>query len=179
MPARPPSVSKDTVEASATAMAEEMERVRDLPGDDDDDMGEEELEELFGRGAIAGGDGAHDPIDLDGDEDRDNTNTTRTRYHAPLPLMCGKISRSYLRWVPKVRRSGMALSASIAKRSTLVDLPLALATYVVIGINVLRCKRKLGGLVSLRILLILMVLCVIGIIVLCVLVLNFVGCLLG
>ena len=46
MPARPPSVSEDTVEASATAMAEEMERVRDLPGDNDD-MGEEELEELF------------------------------------------------------------------------------------------------------------------------------------
>ena len=66
---QPPSVSEDTVEASATAMADEMERVRDLPSDDDDDdMGDEEVEELFGRGAVPGGAGAEDPIDLDGDE---------------------------------------------------------------------------------------------------------------
>ena len=68
MPSRPPSVSEDTVEASATAMADEMERVHDLPGDDDDDMGDEEVEELFSRGAVPGGAGAEDPIDLDGDE---------------------------------------------------------------------------------------------------------------
>jgi hypothetical protein len=43
MSAWPPSVSEDTVEASATAMADEMERVRDLPGDDDDDMGDKDL----------------------------------------------------------------------------------------------------------------------------------------
>jgi hypothetical protein len=43
MPAWPPSVSEDTVEASATAMADEMERVRDLPRNDDDDMGDEDL----------------------------------------------------------------------------------------------------------------------------------------
>ena len=82
MPARPPSVSEDTVEASATAMAEEMERVRDLPGDDDD-MGEEELEELFGRGVVAGGDGAHDPIDLDGDEDRENADDDEDQVSRP------------------------------------------------------------------------------------------------
>jgi len=64
MPSRPPSVSKDTVEASATAMADEMERVHDLPGDDDDDMGDEEVEELFGRGAVPGGAGAEDPIPI-------------------------------------------------------------------------------------------------------------------
>ena len=69
MPSWPPSVSEDTVEASATAMADEMERVRDLPGDDDDDdMGDKEVEELFGRGAVPSGAGAEDPIDLDGDE---------------------------------------------------------------------------------------------------------------
>ena len=73
----------------------------------------------------------------------------------------------------------MALSASITKNSTLVDLQVALATSVVTGINVLRGERKLGGLVGLRFLLILMVLCVIGITVLCVLVLNCVDCLLG
>ena len=105
--------------------------------------------------------------------------TPMTRYHVPVPLMCGLTSRSYSRWVPKVRRSGMALSASIAKSSILVDLQLALATSVVTGINVLLGERKLGALVSLRSLLILMVLCVIGITVLCVLVLNFVDCLLG
>jgi len=49
-------------------MADEMERVRDLPSDDDDDMGDEEVEELFDRGAVPGGAGAEDPIDLDGDE---------------------------------------------------------------------------------------------------------------
>jgi len=70
MPPRPPSVSvsKDTVEASATAIEEENERLHSLPRDDrDDDMAEEELEELFGCGA-GGGDGAGDPIDLDGPE---------------------------------------------------------------------------------------------------------------
>lgn len=64
--ARPPAVSEDTVEASATAMEDEDEdeRLRSLPGDDeDDDMGEDDLEELFGRGARAGAEG--DPIDLD------------------------------------------------------------------------------------------------------------------
>ncbi|CAD6250235.1 unnamed protein product [Miscanthus lutarioriparius] len=49
-------------------MADEMERVRDLPGDDDDDMGDEEVEELFGHGAVPGGAGVEDPINLDGDE---------------------------------------------------------------------------------------------------------------
>ena len=45
MLSRPPSVSEDTVEASATAMVDEMERVRDLPSDDDDDdMGDEEVQ---------------------------------------------------------------------------------------------------------------------------------------
>ena len=77
--ARPPAVSKDTVEASATAMEDEDEdeRLRSLPGDDeDDDMGEDDLEELFGRGARAGAEG--DPIDLDapegggGEEDGEN-----------------------------------------------------------------------------------------------------------
>ena len=43
MPAWPPSVSEDTVEASATAMADEMERIRNLPGDDDNDMSDEDL----------------------------------------------------------------------------------------------------------------------------------------
>lgn len=67
--ARPPAVSEDTVEASATAMEDEDEdeRPRSLPGDDeDDDMGEDDLEELFGRGARAGAEG--DPIDLDAAE---------------------------------------------------------------------------------------------------------------
>lgn len=50
--------SEETVEASATV--NDDERLRDLPGDDDDDMRDDELEELFGRGA-----GAADPIDLD------------------------------------------------------------------------------------------------------------------
>jgi hypothetical protein len=162
-----------------------MERVRDLPGDDDDDMGDEEIEELFGHGAVPGEAGAEDPIDLDGDEggggeeDGENTDDDQDQVSRPLPPMCGKISRSSSKWVPKVRRSGMALSASIAKSSTLVDLQVALATSVIIGINVLRGEIKLGGLVSLRFLLILMVLCVIGITVLCVLVLNCVDCLLG
>ena len=52
-----------------TAMAEEMERQRDLPGDsDEDDMGDEELEELFGPDAVPGrGADAVDPIDLEAD----------------------------------------------------------------------------------------------------------------
>jgi len=53
-PARPPS--EETVEASASAVYEDMERMRDLPGDSDDD---DDLEELFGRGA-GGGDDAYD-----------------------------------------------------------------------------------------------------------------------
>jgi hypothetical protein len=45
---------------------EEAERLRDLPGDEeDDDMGEEELEELFGRGSGAAG---GEPIDLEVDD---------------------------------------------------------------------------------------------------------------
>ena len=37
------SVSKMETEASVTAMAEQMERVRDLPGEsEDDDMGDDE-----------------------------------------------------------------------------------------------------------------------------------------
>ena len=44
MPRPPPSVSEDTVEASATAMEEEMERIRDLRGNsDDNDMAEDGL----------------------------------------------------------------------------------------------------------------------------------------
>ncbi|XP_021312589.1 uncharacterized protein LOC110433895 [Sorghum bicolor] len=44
MPRPPPSVSEDTVEASATAMEEEMERICDLRGNsDDDDMAEDGL----------------------------------------------------------------------------------------------------------------------------------------
>jgi hypothetical protein len=49
-------------EASVTAMAEEMERVHDLPGEsEDDDMGDDEVDELFGHqvadGARAAADG--------------------------------------------------------------------------------------------------------------------------
>ena len=76
IPSRPLSVSEEnTVEVSATAMAEEMGRVRNLPGDDDDDMGSEELEEVFGRDALEGVrvSSAEAPIDLDvGEEDGEN-----------------------------------------------------------------------------------------------------------
>jgi hypothetical protein len=41
-------MSEDMVEASATAIEEENERLGSLPGDNrDDDMAEEELEDLF------------------------------------------------------------------------------------------------------------------------------------
>jgi len=58
------------MEASATTMADEMERVHDLPRDDADNMCDEELEELFGHGVVPGGVGVEDqdPIDLDGNE---------------------------------------------------------------------------------------------------------------
>jgi hypothetical protein len=72
-------------EASVTAMAEEMERQRDLPGDsEDDDMGEDELAELFGRGAVSGGGAvAEDLIDLEedgenGDDDGDTVSRPST-----------------------------------------------------------------------------------------------------
>ena len=62
MPPRPPS--EETVEAALSAYHEESERLRELPGEDeDDDMGDEEVEELFGRGS---GGGAGDPIDVEG-----------------------------------------------------------------------------------------------------------------
>ncbi|CAD6255241.1 unnamed protein product [Miscanthus lutarioriparius] len=62
MPPRPPS--EETVEAALSAYHEESERLRELPGEDeDDDMGDEEVEELFGRGS---GGGAGDPINVEG-----------------------------------------------------------------------------------------------------------------
>jgi len=73
----------------------------------------------------------------------------------------------------------MVPSASTVRRSNLVDLLLALATSVGIGISVLREKRKQGDIVKPTSLSILMVLCVIGSIVRCVLVLNCVGSFLG
>jgi hypothetical protein len=64
-------------EASVTAMAEEMERLRDLPSEsEDDDLGDDEVDELFGRQvadgarAVAGeGAAAEDLIDLEGKGD--------------------------------------------------------------------------------------------------------------
>lgn len=64
-------------EASVTAMAEEMERVRDLPSEsEDDDLGDDEVDELFSRQvadgartAAGGGAAAEDPIDLEGKGD--------------------------------------------------------------------------------------------------------------
>jgi len=50
---------------------EEQERMRDLPGtEEDNDMRDEELEELFGPEARAGG-GAEDPVNLADGEDEE------------------------------------------------------------------------------------------------------------
>ncbi|XP_066368799.1 uncharacterized protein [Miscanthus floridulus] len=92
IPSRPPSVSEDTVEASATAMADEMERVRDLPSDDDDDdMGDEEVEELFRPVELYLVQLAQRiPIDLDGDEggggEEDGENADDDEDQVSLPL---------------------------------------------------------------------------------------------
>jgi hypothetical protein len=64
------------IEASVTAVAEDMERVHDLPGEsEDDDMGDDEVDELFGsqvaddaRATAGGGAAAEDPIDLEGED---------------------------------------------------------------------------------------------------------------
>jgi hypothetical protein len=67
------SVSKIEAEASVTAMALEIERQHDLPsGSEDNDMGDDKIEELFGRGAVpspSGGAVVEDPIDLEGEGD--------------------------------------------------------------------------------------------------------------
>lgn len=67
---RPPS--DETVEAAMSAYHEEAERLRKLPGgDEEDDFNDEEVEEIFGGlpGGGSGG-GAGDPIDVDGAEDQ-------------------------------------------------------------------------------------------------------------
>jgi hypothetical protein len=76
------------------------------------------------------------------EEKTNKMRTATTRYHVPLPLMCGKTSRNSSKPVPKVRRSGMALSVSIAIKSTLVALVVAPVTSDVIGTNVLRGARS-------------------------------------
>jgi hypothetical protein len=113
-----------------------------------------------------------------GEETKRKTMRTAPSAHVPLPQQCGSISRISSKRGPKVRISGMALSASNAIRSTMLSLVVALVTSPVIGINVLRGMRKLACL-SLRSLLILMAVCVIGITVLWLLVLNWFDCLLG
>jgi len=93
-------------ETSVTAMAEEMKRQHNLPGDsDEDDMGDDELEELFGRDAIPGrGTDAEDPIDLEGEGGGAEANDVDDLYPFRLPLMYGMISRSSSKWDPKVRK---------------------------------------------------------------------------
>ena len=53
-------------------MYAEQELMRDVPGDeDDDDMADEELEELFGRDAVGGGRDREDPVHVDLEADGD------------------------------------------------------------------------------------------------------------
>jgi hypothetical protein len=113
--------------------------------------------------------------DDDNEDMREDMELFDRRSNDPINIVT---SRSYPEKVPKVRRSGMALSASIARSSTLLNLVVALVTSSVIGTNALRGVRKLACL-SLRSLLIRMVVCIIGSTVLCVLILNFDDCLVG
>jgi hypothetical protein len=126
--------SNETVEVSAN----NERRMCGLAKDDDNDDLREDVTELFGRHV-------EDPIEVDGNgNDAAGAKKERmtTSAHVLLPRLCGSISRSSKKG-PKVRRSGMPLAASTAISSTQLSLVVALATSLVIGINVLRGMRKL------------------------------------
>ena len=99
--------------------------MRDLPGiEEDDDMRNEELEELFGLApeARAGG-GAEDPVNLaDGEDEEQGGENNADEVSRPSTSDVWLISRSSSNLAPKVSRSGMALCASTAIRSMLVDM---------------------------------------------------------
>jgi hypothetical protein len=141
-------------------------------------MGDKELEELFGHESRGG---AGDPLDVDGAEyqgGKQDENIDDQVSH-PCTSNVWLNFKKLFKKGPKGKKVRYGVVCIHCKNSILVALQLALATNVVIGINVLLGKRKLGALLYLRSLLILMVLCIIRITVLCMLVLNFIDCFLG
>jgi hypothetical protein len=114
-----------------------------LARDDDDYDLREDVAELFGRHV-------EDPIEVDGggndaaggeeEEGEDDNDDKRSR---PSTSAVWLDFKKLFKKGPKVRRSGMPLTASTAIKSTLLSLVVALVTSLVIGINVLRGVRKL------------------------------------
>jgi len=161
----------ETVELGVTE--NEERRLCGMAGDDDEDDLREDRDALFGPGA-------DDPINVDDDGPAvpacggapppDSNSAKRSR---PSTSSCvGMISRSCSKPQLMVRPSGMELGAYIALRSTLVFLVVALVIFHATLPLVLRGVKKLACL-SLKSLLILMVVCVLGTTVLWLLVLNW------
>ena len=167
-----PGSDDETVEVGAN---EEM-RLCGLAEDDDEDDLREDAEEMFGRSAqapidVSDGQEGGATNDEEGEEDENSAKRSRPSTSV-VWLDFKKLLKKSM-----VRRSGMPLSASIALSNILLSLVVALVTSSGIGINTPGGVKKITCL-SLRSILILMVVCVIGSTVLWLHVLNF-DCLLG
>jgi len=160
----------ETVELGVTE--NEERRLCGMAGDDDEDDLREDRDALFGPGA-------DDPINIDDDGPAvpacggapppDGNSAKRSRPStSPVWDDFEKLFKPQL----MVRPSGMELGAYIALRSTLVFLVVALVIFHATLPLVLRGVKKLACL-SLKSLLILMVVCVLGTTVLWLLVLKW------
>jgi hypothetical protein len=143
----------------------EERRLSGLAGDDDEDNMREDRDAMFGLSLTIPSALTTLMIHL-----HLPWTETAPSAHIPLPLLFGMTMKNYSR-TSMVRRSSMELGACIALRSTLLSLEVVLVTFPGILQFALRSVKRVTCL-SLKSLLILMVVCIVGNTVLWLVILN-------